>query len=261
MVTFRRLVKTYWPTAVLIILAILAVGAWWLHSQPARTKKQLQTSRQVLLDAASTLQQLPGPSAIEPAQSGGTVSYQIGQLKKAGGTLDNLRFNPPSAGIVARLSGTPQGTISKYYSQGVQCLSTATQLTTHEYTVLSALQKTLEYNGSIDFKNFMAGSSDTNTRLQKAQDGIAKARGQLGAISLASDTTQDELVKQLDLLEQARINLTNDGNTGAWQQTVAQVQNAIIKNRQAYWFSQIGTLNAKLQGINNRLAHIQAGLR
>jgi hypothetical protein len=257
---FRRL-KTYLPTVLLVIAAVALAWLWWLHGQPARTAKQLQSSRQVLLDTSSELQQLPTPSAIQPGQSGGTAGYQVKQLQQAEDTLAKKHFNPPSARLVFSLTGKPISDINALYSESRAALASTRQTVAHEAVVMAAVQKTLEYNAALDFKKYVAGSSDTQTRLQKAKTGIANATSQLQAVSLASDPTQPDLVNQLSKLAQARDNLEQTGDVPAWSQAVNEVQTAIIANRQAYWTQQVDAISTQLQNINNQLAHLQADIK
>ena len=240
-------------TALLLALAVSSSALFWIHNQPARVKHQLQASRQVLLDAVTSLSQVPEPKTIQPGQEGGKTNYQVQSISE---------FNPPPAALTSALAHVSSTQINHTYGQAESDLQKAKKLLDYHRDVMTSLQKTLEYNPTLDFKKFALATADTQKRLSLAQNGLSQTMAKLqGLAGHYDDPGLTDLLTIISNLQSARDKLAKDSNVPAWTAAFAAAQQAIIANRQSFWQPRAQDISQDLLAANSQLTHYQTVIR
>lgn len=263
--TIPKLIKQF---LVRFIVALLIIGGltirlyWWPAHQMRRVAsqqaQQVEQVRQLLVSSRKTIAKINDPSVIERGKPPTGKQYAE-DIAKIATELQKVNIDPPPSvnyspalGSTARLISNinsliaDQKSIAAYKNANDASLALHSLLNYHS-NVMKATANILDYDPAIDFKRFDLASKDTQTRLQKAKDGLDKVLKSLNAtVDPKIDVTGQDLINDVKFLQAERDQLASTGNLAGWQQAVKNTQDKIQGNRSAFWRGEKSSLTKQL---------------
>jgi hypothetical protein len=253
--------------AVLLVagVVILVIALRPAQQSKELAKKQLEaTSAAIdkLNEAEKVLKNQPLIDKVTPGQQGNFSAYAADISKGSAsyhgltlivpGRINNVKDSSRVNDLISRIDS------QETYADVTQDIYKADKLLAYQTAVCQALVQLLEYNAADDVRSFDLKSQDTQTRLNLARDGLAKAAKQLRAAqSLYSDSSLDGVLDSIASLQASRSALAKNGDTKAWVMSVSEQQQNIIKNRADFWRSASTELTSKLAADRRSLQDIQ----
>lgn len=221
-------IKKVYPYIIYItlILIIISYGVYFVRSSSIKHLNVVMADTNAkIYDINSKLYALPKPQTIKPQSTSGVLAGQLTGYETFVKQLNELKFTNVSLAefvFVSSKAGQTKNIQNKVLEVNKQLKKEA-----DEYRfALMASKKLLEYNPSVDLKEFKLDNPDTNERLDKTIAGIKSTSDDLykqnSKLAKKLNGYSSELYKPYEQLK-------SGGDLAKWNAEVLRVQKLILK--------------------------------